>query len=100
MTNPSFGSIATQLIAALEGATARLRAAGAIPPEVEAFHFLQLDDWREERDLRFVQREAIQNRNPEAWGAASERELAWRTSALHAKAEVAAAQVASLVARL
>lgn len=97
--NPIFGAVATQLIAALEGATARLRSAGVIPPEAEAYHFLQLDDWREERDVRFAQREAVQNRNPEAWSTATERELAWRVSALHGKAEVAAAQVAALAAQ-
>ena len=98
--NPSFASVATQLIAALEGATARLRAAGAIPPQAEAYHFLQLDDWREERELRAAQREAIQSRNPEIWAAAAEREHAWRTSPLHAKAEIAAAHIAALAARV
>ena len=98
--NPTFGSVATQLIAALEGASARLRAAGAIPREVEAYHFLQLDDWREERDLRFAQREAIQNRSQDAWTAAAERDLAWRTSALHTRTDLAAAQLAALMARV
>jgi hypothetical protein len=98
--NPTFGSVATQLIAALEGAIAGLRAAGAIPREVEAYHFLQLDDWREERDLRFAQREAIQNRSQDAWNTTAERESAWRTSALHTRTDLAAAQLAALMARL
>ena len=98
--NPAFGSAVTQLIAALTGATARLRAAVAIPPQAEGYHFLQLEDWREERELRTTQREAIQNRNPGAWSAAAERETAWRTSRLHTKAEVAAAHLAALVAGL
>jgi hypothetical protein len=95
----SFGSVATQLVAALEGATARLRGAGTIPPEAESYHFLQLDDWREERDLRSAQRDAIQQRNADAWTLATDREVAWRASALHAKAEVAAAQLAVRAAR-
>ena len=98
--NSSFGSIATQLIAALEGATARLRGAGAIPPEAESYHFLQLDDWREERDLRVAQRDAVQNRNADAWTLATDREHTWRTSPLHTKTEVAAAQLAALASRL
>ena len=97
--NSSFVSVAAQLIAALEGATARLRSVGSIPQEAETYHFLQLDDWREERELRAAQRDAIQNRSPEAWSTAADRETAWRTSPLHTKAEVAAAQKAALAAR-
>jgi curved DNA-binding protein CbpA len=97
--NASFGSASTQLVAALEGAAARLRGAGAIPPEAESYHFLQLDDWREERDLRTAQRDAIQSRNADAWIVAADREATWRTSALHTKTEVAAAQLAALAAR-
>ncbi|MGI8424666.1 MAG: J domain-containing protein [Chloroflexota bacterium] len=100
IASSTFGSVATQLIAELEGATARLRATGSVPPEAEAFHFLQLDDWREERELRVSQREAAQNRNSDAWATAVERENAWRLSGLHAKVEVRAAQLAALVARL
>ncbi|HET7771014.1 MAG TPA: DnaJ domain-containing protein [Chloroflexota bacterium] len=97
--NASFGSVATQLIAALDGATARLRGAGAIPAEAEGYHFLQLDDWREERELRTAQRDSVQNRSPDAWTLAADRESAWRISPLHTKAEVAAAQLAALAAR-
>jgi len=95
----SCGPVAMELIAALDAGSGRLRAVGAVPAEAEAYHFLQLDDWREERDLRVVQRDAIQSRNPDLWAAAQEREVAWRGSGLHERAETAAAQLAVVAGR-
>jgi hypothetical protein len=97
--NSAYGPVANELIADLDAGVARLRAAGAVPAAAEAYHFLQLDDWREERDLRQTQRDAIQSRLQDLWAATLEREAAWRGSPLHERTEAAASQLAALLSR-
>jgi hypothetical protein len=98
--NATFGPLATQLVAELEMAMARLRSAGRVPEATEAYHFLQLDDWKEEREVRVGQRDGVLSRSADGWAQASERELAWRASALHHRAEAAAWTLAARVSQV
>jgi len=98
--NATFGPLATQLVAELETALARLRSAGRVPEAAEAFHFLQLDDWKEEREVRSGQRDSVLSRSADGWVQAVEREVAWRASALHHRAEAAAWTLAARVSQV
>jgi hypothetical protein len=95
--NTAFGPLATQFIAELENAGTRLRAAGRIPSAAESYHFLQLEDWHQERDVRITQRDAVVSRNAELWDAGIQRETTWRSTAQHQRTETAAWQLAALV---
>ncbi len=98
VANTPFGPLATQLIAALENAAGQLRRVQGVPADAEAYHFAQLDDWREERDLRVAQRDAIVSRNADLWAQSVDREVAWRASPAHQKTEAVAWQLAARVA--
>jgi hypothetical protein len=97
--NTAFGPLAAQLIADLEGAATRLRAAPRVPGAAETYHFLQLDGWREEREIRLTQRDALQARNADVWTNAVERELLWRASPQYVNLEAAAWELAARAAR-
>ena len=89
VTNVADRPLATQLIADLEQAAGQLRTVQRVPAAAEDFHFPQLDDWREERDVRIALRDAVVSRNADLWVQAAEREVAWRGSTQHARVEAA-----------
>ncbi|MBI3970676.1 MAG: DnaJ domain-containing protein [Chloroflexi bacterium] len=97
IANPVFPNVATQFAAELNTAMGRLKEVSSVPRTVEAYHFQQLDDWREERALRLAYRDAAVTRNPDLWAQTTEREAAWRASARHHRTEALAWQLAARV---
>ncbi len=95
VSNADFASAAGRLVADLDTAIVRLKSVNRIPPEVETYHFLQLQDWQEERQLVLAYRDAAVTRNVDLWARAAEVEAAWRASSAHQQTEVLARQLAT-----
>jgi hypothetical protein len=93
--NPQVPAAAARLAADLDAATARLKGANRIPPEVEAYHFLQLQDWQEERQIVLAYRDAAVTRNGDLWARTAEVDAAWRASAPHQQVETLAKQLSA-----
>jgi hypothetical protein len=90
---PTFPASAARLAAELDDAAARLRAMNRIPPEVDDYHFRQLQDWQVERQLVDAYRDAALTRNLDLWTRTAEFEEAWRASPAHQQVEVLAKQL-------
>jgi|GEM_PF-2654690 len=99
VSNANFQTAATQLIAALEAGSTRLKSVSPVPKQVETYHLLQLDDWNEQRELYLAYRAAVLSRNQELWAQTAALEAAWRDSPQHEQTEARAWELAALLAR-
>lgn len=96
--NPAAAGAASELLVALEAAAAGLKRSGRVPAAAESFHFGQLEDWNEERQIRRAMRDALVSRNGDLWAQATAQELIWLGSQRHLETEAGAWQLAALAA--
>ncbi len=99
VSNAGFQTVSTQLVAALEAGSARLKSVSPVPKQAESYHLMQLDDWNEQRELYLAYRAAVLSRNQELWTQTAALEAAWRDSPQHEQTEVRAWELAALLAR-
>ena len=97
--NPAFPPAAAKLVQTLDDSFGRLEQVAAPPPAARSYHYMQLQDWEIERDLRATYRQAVLTHNPDAWVQAANAEAAWAVSAQHRQVDVLAWQLAAQVAR-